>query len=367
MNVVAATAAAHLAPLDHAPAVTTFAALLVQLLPAAVLLTSPAPLWRRPAARAAGLAALLLTSLSGSIWLNTISSQFHLCAAVFLVAIEEAAEGSTVRRRLLLGLLLVAGLTGPPSCFLAPVFAFRAIRAAGPARKAALAQAVVLGACCVVQGIVFLAASAPGGAPSPDRLAGFDPALLGAVALVETVALPFGGIANANRLSTLIERVGGPDTAAFTVLGWGALIVLAAVLASQRGIRGRIAACYGVVVVPSIALSAGTGMTAGKGALLTPMFAERYFYAPSFMLVVLAIAFAAADGVARSRRVVAGALAVSAILFGTLDFRATLAPYVSGKWPAWRDEVAAWRADPERPVRAWPPTFAVRLPASAPR
>ena len=220
--------------------------------------------------------------------------------------------------------------------------------------------------CALVQGAAFVTALAAS-ADAPARSGWMDPALMGAVAAVQTIALPFAGLANANRLSALLERAAAGGGPMFAVAGCFALLLTVLTLAQLRGLRGRIAVCYGLVLVPSLLFAAGSGLATDPARLLTPMFAERYFYVPSMMLAVLAITVAAESDDhptlrTRLRRGVAAALVVSSIAFGALDFRSTIRPYTSAAWPTWRDEVAAWRADTNRKVRVWPPQFEVRPP-----
>ncbi len=111
--------------LDHAPLVTVLLALLVQALAPFIILTHDFP-WRR--SRLACASAVLLCAVppgTAEVWLNTITSQFHLGLAAALIL---AAPPKTKPLFVLDALLLAVGvLSGPATSFLLPLFLLRGV------------------------------------------------------------------------------------------------------------------------------------------------------------------------------------------------------------------------------------------------
>jgi len=91
---------------------------------------------------------------------------------------------------------------------------------------------------------------------------------------------------------------------------------------------------------------------------LTP----RYSFTPT---VLFSLALLALASLARGRaHIIASALVVWLIVIGAHEyFVPQTPPFAAG--PDWRSEVAAWRADPSRPLRIWPETWSIHLPPEA--
>jgi hypothetical protein len=199
-----------LVPLVHAPQVTVAFALVVQLLPVAVIAWSRAPFWGGSIRRAVGILIVLVGVLTDEIWLNTVNSQPWLVLAAALLLLEPAASGRA-RSWAAAGLLALAGLTAPTTSVLLPLFVWRAWRS--PTRPA-LAQAGVLAACAVVQAWCMWAAVCSGES-LPARTGGIDLGVFAATVWMRTLILPLFGVARAQEFGRLIVRSGaiGPGVA----------------------------------------------------------------------------------------------------------------------------------------------------------
>ncbi|MBK1658781.1 hypothetical protein [Paracraurococcus ruber] len=342
---LAALAAASLPP-EVAPLATAWAALLVQLAVIWIALRSdafPGPLGPPLAA-----AVLLLALPSGEVWLNTVNSHFHFAVGAALLLVTAPGRLPAAFR---LGFLAMAVLTGPVTAFLAPFFAWRALRQ--PSRLAG-AEAAVVGAGALLQGALLLAGMA-GGA----RAAGFDPAALLAALGVKLLALPVLG-AGANRAAAVLLGGGtGARLGVVAALSGIAALLLAAVLPQARA---RVLLAAGIWLA---LLSIAGALLADPWMAVPPLNAGRYAYAPNALAGLALVAVATAPAALLAGRILAAALLAVILAQGMLAWPdRTWA--LSG--PDWRAEVAAWRADPARTSLAiWPAGWTMTLARPAPR
>ena len=123
---LAVTLAANFVPLISMPLVTTGFALFAQVAPLALILWGQSHLWPNLPVRLVGMTLYLLAPVAGEVWLNSINSQFFFSVVAVLILNENAAAPNTIRRWLYYVLLVLAGLTGPVTCFLTPLFLWRA-------------------------------------------------------------------------------------------------------------------------------------------------------------------------------------------------------------------------------------------------
>jgi len=220
---VAATIAAGAAPLRLAPLVTTLLAFAVQLAPVALVAFGEAPEWRARAHRVGGVAIILFASLTDEIWLNTINSQFHLSLLAVLLLLEPAVV-SARRAVVYAALVALCGLTGPVSCFLAPLYVVKAWRTRA---RPAMVQAGVLVAASIVQGVVVWHI-ARAGLPGPPRTAGLALGTFGLIVWMKALLLPIvGGDVAGAFVAAASRRLGGDLASPAARVVGGALITLA--------------------------------------------------------------------------------------------------------------------------------------------
>lgn len=110
-------------PLEIAPVVTTATAMVVQLLPCIIIMSSRSQYFDSDRKKFLSLTTVLIVGSTGEIWLNSITSQFHFVIILFLVLIEGIDQNlGLIRKCALLLLVLVGGLSGVPGNLMLPVF-----------------------------------------------------------------------------------------------------------------------------------------------------------------------------------------------------------------------------------------------------
>ncbi len=357
-NLAAGAASLPFVPLEAAPRVTVLAALLVQLLPAFLLMTRRAAWLPSLTARVAAVGLYLVASPSDEVWLNTVSSHFVLGVAVaVLLATDRGTEG----RRSELPILALAGLSGVAASLFAPL---AWIVAARERTRERLAAALLLTACALLQGTILLSTMAAGG-----RGARADADLLLPSLLSRSAIAPFVSDRTATDAGLSIyrhlRRGGSPVPASLA-----ALAALAALgLACRRARAGGAALLASAAALLFVAgyLGALGADRASHLRFVLPGESERYSWAPNALLLLALLALAAAPGPPRPLlRAAALALCAVAATHGLLTLadparRSSL--YFDG--PSWPAEVAAWRKDPSHRARIWPSPWTIDLSAPA--
>ena len=348
LNIVANLAtliASRMVALEHAPLVTAAIALLVQLLPALLLATAAEPWLRRPVPLIAALLLTILPVRAGELWANTITSHFHLMACVGLVLALAPRPGGIGRLRL--ALLLLAPMSGPGNAFLWPLFVLRAWRDRSPARWT---QVGVMALGIAVQAGLVLAA------PIENRPFGAPIQVVLAVLGLEHVVLPLLGGQLAAPLSHglyLAFEAGQRPLwiMALPVAVLGGMGLLAWRRADATTLWLFVAGLWLAVV------SYYTALTPNAPNTLLLGLGMRYAFAPTVLFGACLVGLAASTQVAWLRQSATGAvwwvLAVGATSYFDNPGFAT--------GPSWRQEVAAWRANPAHPIQLWPPGWVMKL------
>ena len=335
-------------PVEWAPYLTIATGLLFQLLPPALLVTARDP-WLHPRwARATGVLLVILVPASEEIWLQTLHCQFQLtlCGGIILALAPVAGP----MRGLRLLLLALGPLCGPGAVVLLPLFAIRWLldRTWGRA-----AECGVLGAACAVQMLVFYT-------PFPGREFGLHPTIMLAVMSLRHLVEPFLGIRATDSAAAVLRATIARGRHPLVSMAAPVLLFGALALAALRtgGLR---APGLWLLAAGLASLAAGFfGALGGAIQLLDAHLGGRYIYVPQALLSLslLSVATTAAWPV----RVVAAPLIVWLLVMGAYSYPNTWSVIAHG--PAWRPGVAAWRADPSRPVPIWPEGWELRVPAS---
>lgn len=347
--VVAKLAQNAIIPLERAPYFTMTTALLVQLLPAVLILTGKAQ-WL--SSRLAVIAALLMIAIAPAteeVFFNVLHIQFQLALCVALILGLDVPSNRIAR----LGygaLLFLAPLCGPGAIVMLPLFALRALVDRDRTR---LLQAAPLAAAAAIQLLLFYHAS-------PLRGHVFDPATLAAAIFVRLVALPSTGVNSAYRIGAAIyeSRVNGGllwwAAAGTSVLLFGTLLWVAA--------KRRDAALWLILSsLSTAAASLGFGMVAGERYRLPSLFGvvegERYNFLPLVLLGLTLVVLARRPSFRGSR--LCGALCLLMLLTGISYYAKPLPTLADG--PSWAAEVAAWRNDHRDRLAVWPRPWAADL------
>jgi hypothetical protein len=344
----ATTLAVHSVPLEFVPLVTIFVALLLQVAPACLLAVGGIRWlddWRMLA-----LALLLITvpPYSEEVWLNTITSQFHVMVALAVILAAMPGRGWVACLQGLV--LLLAPLCGPGGVMLFPLFVLRAWLDRSPRR---LVQIVLLLPGVLVQAGVILTH------PEPARTVGTHLSVVLAAITGKQILLPLLGPSDASALGQRLYAsfVAGTapvlavlaPLAVFGGLGWAAW--------HTRNAETRWLFAAGMVIM----IVSYFGALTPEGPLLLILVGggNRYYFAPAALtgLVLLGVA-ATGRGIVRyaAMGMVAWLLAI-----GVANY-----PHVEPMFrhgPDWRAEVAKWRADPARPIAIWPNSWTLHLRA----
>jgi len=360
-----ATSLATMVPLEHAPAVTTVLAGVVQLGVSAAVIWWRLPLL--PALWQRGVLAFGVQFLAHPrIWLTTIGVQYFLCVLSFLILLE---EGQTeCRARLLPRQLLLAfnGLTGVLSCFLIPAFLLKWHRERS---RSHLRYALILTACLLLQAGVFAAALMSNDGGVAFRLRATDPLRLAARFIHFQFVIPFTGrvIWLNDAVKTLDDRITAllrpiidntPEICDYMVLQQLLGLTIIALLA-VAGFTLRRKRDTGVVLTAFVVVAAFSTLFSVNSSG-----GPRYTYAPSVMMLVFTAVIARTIGISVPLRRTAMGMLIAAVLL--CDYRPTMVFAYSPDWPKWRQELAQWRANPAYQLRLWPAPFVMTLPSPEP-
>lgn len=115
-----------LLPLEYAPFALTYSAFFIQCAPFFIICYGSSSLWRTDGQKLLACSLVLLVAHPHSIWLNSITSQFHLSLIAFLILLDDTKNFSTKRSLTYSTLLILAGFTGVIACFLTPLFIIKA-------------------------------------------------------------------------------------------------------------------------------------------------------------------------------------------------------------------------------------------------
>ncbi len=351
------TVSAKLVPLEWAPLVTTLIAMFVQLAPIVIILWGGDALWSDSGKKFLAVMAVLFTLASGETWLTTISSQFYLALATFLVLIGDHTVQTRVKTWVYRTLLCCAGLTGVISTLLAPLFLFKAIT---NRRREDTVRFTILAVCFAVQ-VTIATTALVNGTSVGERVGSLHFPLFASIVFVKSTALPILGIGAARIVSRILAGLLGGTNSEVVVVTLTVTVLFAALcwlLTASMNRRNRVlfVGSFVLLVVPSIILAVGP-----KEHLLRAMEGHRYFLVPNCILVLAGIASVDLRRSAYrfSRDLLASLVVASALFMGLLYFRPALS--IAPGWPDWKTEVSRWRRDSSYQPEVWPPGWRVNL------
>jgi hypothetical protein len=334
---IATLLAARVVPLDHAPWVSTGFAMLIQLCPPVLLVTSGILWLQRPWAIGVALLMTLIIPTSGELWLNSITSQFHLalCAALILAMPKTQGVLSVFRG----GVLLFAGFSGPGSAFLTPLFFARAYF--DPSRYR-IVQSFLLGLASMIQLFIVLIY------PEPGRTYGTGIQLLALIIYEKNILIPFLGfdLTNVFAQDLANDFKAGHALWGPTIIGLTAIAMMIGGAWRSRNMEVKWLLACGLVIM----VIAYCGALGQHVHLLDVGFGGRYSDIPSvlFGLTLFGIVQNARGFLRWST-----AMLVCWLLWTGLDgyFEYRL-PFADG--PSWQTNLAKWRSDPGYRIQFWP-------------
>ncbi len=331
-------------PLESAPYVTVLISLFFQLCPAMLILSCRDEwlngCWIKPIA----LLLLVTVPFSEEVWLHSLHSQFHLTVCVALILASEVPKSGWARGARL-ALLLLAPLTGPAAIVLLPFLGLRALLDKDRARWTQVG-ALALGA--AIQLLMFYA-------PVAVRAYSIGLDDLASVMLVRHLLFPFTGPGLAGVAIEAAQEAGKAGQIAW-INAAASLVLFGGLIAIVLRNANKVAAW---LIIPGLFLAgiSYVGAIATGPALLSPVFGERYTYVPQIMINLGLLALFATAGPRVAK--LSGVMLLLAMLFGLLLFRSHDDWFAGG--PAWADEVALWRKDPQHRLVLWQPGWQVDL------
>lgn len=333
------------APLAHAPAVTTYGAYLIEALVVALI---HAVVVGYRINRLAGLllvAAWTLMPASYETWASATNVQW-ICSISMLLVL--ALPHEAIERNFAKALVwtVLCGLTGVPSCMLAPGYLARAYT---DRSKHFALLGVVLGLCALVQLAVLMRYGAG------DRVLNLNPRILTLPMLLQTMLVPLFGVDWVGELSAPL-RQGARALSAFTVLAGLSLMLFAVAIAWRARRVPIVLIVAGLWILVSLvntfgALGPPLDLISGKGG------ARYYLFGAMCFCLLLAIGTTApsrsGSGVAVALLLVI--LGASAAQLGSPWFT----QHTEG--PSWKRELAKCAPSAPCAVAIWPDGWSVKL------
>jgi hypothetical protein len=335
--------AARLLPLEDGGIFLVWSALAVQLL--FVFLVLQSEIFTSLRVKAVAVAVCLLTVPNSNMALSTITSQFYLALCAGVVFLSDPRR----LRWLRLVTVAFAGMNGLLSCILLPFFLWAACVERTRER---IRQAALLSLCSALQAAVVLHM-----APVQSRtllvhsslhfllgaylvngpLTEFFTRWAGAVECRDVVTP--GLMQSANRFWLFTEA------SAVAALGLQLTLLLRAGPAARR-----------LTALAFFSLAAGLNGALAQNEMLMCGFGARYFFVGN-VFVALALVCAWGENPATNRAIprVAGFLLTCLVFSGVTDLFFVLRSQAEP--PDWQSEVAAWRADPNHPIRIHPQSW----------
>ncbi|HVM50499.1 MAG TPA: hypothetical protein VMU04_20910 [Candidatus Acidoferrum sp.] len=356
---IGALIAAHV-PLESAPHFTTALALVVQLVPAALILFTSIPGLSTPLRKMSAVLLVMIAPANPEVYLNSINSQSILCAAAGIVLISEiGGRADRFCKWVVLGL---AGLSGVATSFLAPLFWLQWWL---ERRKARLTQAVILSACALLQ-FVFIS---QGIAHNQRHLRFSAKALVGA-AYAKFVITPLAPAQPINRHLALLQQ-NAEESGIMPAWVWfvtAAAFTAFLLLCWRSGNRAARMLALAAIWVTLLSFCGSRDTTSDLRLLDHISHALRYYYAPECYFLLALLASLAPDTSLPAGLKAVGALWVAAaLLMGLANFACAPVDWpLMFSGPRWSTQVEQWRQDPSKPLAVWPIGWKFNLPPKAP-
>lgn len=357
-----ATSCAKLAPLEHAPLVTTLMSMLVQVGISLYVLWGELPLldnlWRRTVLALA----IPLISWPGH-WLTIIGAQCWFGAGTFLLLLSSDRRKQLSGYAARVGYLILAGLSGVVSCFLIPAYLWRAVR--GKSREF-FGYAAVLFICLLVHAGVLLEAMH---SRSPELSGRFIfnsfETVLGKT-VVYLFAVPFTGrgiyeqqflVDTGTGIKNSIENFFGIHLYIFDMFMIPVIIGLAVIMLTAVIIwRNRSQLEVQVITVALLTVSILSNLCSVNSAG-----GPRYYFIPSLILLTL---FMSINEMKSYKPLVAvtALLVVTTLLGNGYEYRSIMYRQAyRPDYPAWRTELILWKTIPSYQINIWPASWKMNL------
>lgn len=361
-----ATSLAALLSLEHAPAVTTYLAFLVQLSVSAAAIWWDIPILDSLPKKF--VIALFIQILAyPRIWVTTIGVQYWLCILTFLILLYNHKAGSRKVFVLQNCLLVLTGLTGILSCVLIPAFVLKAVKTKS---RQVMIQTAILTLCLLVQVAVFVYSYLNNDAGLKIRFADCGLLYLLSKMIRFQITVPFFeryifsspsgeylDIVIRKALSTITGPVIYSPRYNFYLLEMflGLATVSYLLILTYRKIRQLDTQLIAISLLLVTVVSTYFSVNSSGG--------PRYTFAPSIMIMVLIVGAVNDNTIAKTLRYIASILVMLSLSSSLLHYRGNMLGGVAydPSWPKWQEELIIWKADHAYPLRIWPPGWSMAL------
>jgi hypothetical protein len=354
------TLIATIPPLEYAPLVTTVLALLIQLVPIFIILSSRSPLWNHWLRKLCGIGVILFVPLTNEVWLNSVNSYNYFAVITFLILIEEPIQGP-LRKWLFRLLLIVGGLTGTLSCFLIPLFFLQAL--VEGKNKERFIQTFLLIVCAAVHLYLIFSYQAAGSIGDRFHIIGFS--TIGAIMWTQSIGFLMFGLQQTSAWARPLLLLAYHDLAGFQ--NWGRILLIICglflfILSANFPIKKRLIflSAYFILLYFPAMFSA----IKDKYSLVDTSNHQRLFLAPNIILGLMLLAGVRFPKLKMftfknlASLLCAFVLGIS-IFWGIFSYSR---PYdIAGFWPDWKVEVQIWKDQPNYPLRIQPAGWVVYL------
>lgn len=319
-NVVTVIAARWL-PIRYAPILTTDIGFLCIMLPHIILWFGQSDYWQEPWQKVLASALILFVSQHCGIWLTVVGAQFHLSLAGFFILMENWDGRSRRCITAYAAIVTVTALSSIPFCLAAPFFLIKA--ATARTRPGWLLSALLLSGCCVQGGIILM--------HYLDLAHGtlyWDPETTLFTYIIKALFLGYG------------DNVYAPQS-----ITWPWTLGCMALLLAYFS--------WPLKPLPRVFFigSCLTYYVLGCAFAPNSVSADRYFYVPNVILMLLVLQSVRLSGGRRST--IALFTLTAALIAGGRSYYDYHC--YNPTWPVWAIEVQLWEHDNERWIAIHPP------------
>lgn len=355
------TSLATVLPLELSPFVTTYLAFMVLILASCVVIRSDIP------GLNSNLKRFIVTIsihqlLYATAWLNTIGVQYVLCVIAYLILLQNNIYNHSFSVTIRCFILILCGLTGVTSCFLAPAYIYKAIIL--KSKQLAIYSCILI--CCLsFQICIFFTALISNDASLNNRFLHHDIITLIGIFfkyITYQFFVPLLGLGVLDsRLISYAEQYIASKFTFIAIVGYEAMPVLIGLvifmfilLLTIKTIRTLevklFAMCFTIISILSTVLS--INMSGGP----------RYTYIPSIMLIVFFVSTLSNSAINTYLRYIAIMLISSSILVNMIERPILINGFAyNDKWPNWINEVQMWRKNDNYILKIWPPPWQMVL------
>lgn len=333
---------------QYAPLLTVFFSLLLQLITPIILVTHRFPWQNKTIPSFIVILLCAMPPLTGEVWLNTLQSQMHLAVAASLILSADAAKGFLSVFDLCV--LILAGLSGPSTIFLLPLFLIRTYFDRSIVRKL---QTSIVFLCFSVQLLTYLTHHSSG------RHFSLTPFKITLIMALHTIILPIGGVNLADHLGRLIAN---PNNEHILVAIF-VFFLLAVFYSFIIGISFKWKdSTLRYMALSSLLIGFASFFGAWKSSyldLLSSGFSTRYAFTSELLNTLILFYIIVVYYNMKKKKVILSVM-ILIIMVDFSNFRADSNMFDSG--PKWKQEISIWSKNPNYSVKIWPKGWAIKIP-----